>query len=121
MGNPVVHFEILGKDSQRLRTFYGDAFGWNFDQPVGPNAYMLVQPDGGAGITGGVGACPDPDYNGHVTFYIEVPDVARALETVEQGGGTRVMGPERVPNGPIIGLFRDPEGHAIGLSERNSL
>jgi uncharacterized protein len=121
MGSPVIHFEIFGKDSQRLRTFYGDAFGWQFGEPFGPNNYMLVKPNGGAGIGGGVAASPDPEYPGHVTFYIEVDDVARTLEAIEQRGGTRVMGPEKVPNGPIIGLFRDPEGHAIGLSQKNSL
>ena len=26
-----------------------------------------------------------------------------------------MMGPDKVPNGPAIGLFRDPEGHTIGL------
>ncbi len=26
-----------------------------------------------------------------------------------------MMGPDKVPNGPVIGLFRDPEGHTIGL------
>ena len=74
---------------------------------------MLVQPDGGAGI----GACPDASYQGHVTFYIEVPDVARALDAIEQRGGTKVMGPDAGPGGPIIGLFRDPEGHVIGVAQ----
>jgi uncharacterized protein len=117
MGNPVVHFEIFGKDALGLRAFYGDTFGWHFRERVGPNDYMLVQPGGGAGIGGGIGACPDPSYQGHVTFYIEVPDVARTLEAIEQRGGTKVMGPQAVPGGPIIGLFRDPEGHAIGLAQ----
>ncbi len=117
MGNPVVHFEILGKDASGLRTFYGDTFGWRFDEPVGPNNYMLVQPDGAAGIRGGVGACPDASYQGHVTFYVDVPDVASTLEAIEKHGGTKVMGPEEVPGGPIIGLFQDPEGHLIGLAQ----
>jgi len=115
MGSPVVHFEILGKDAPGLRTFYGETFGWRFDEPMGPNSYMLVQPDGAAGIRGGVGGCCDASYQGHVTFYIDVPDVARALEGIEQRGGAKVMGPVEVPGGPIIGLFRDPEGHLIGV------
>jgi predicted enzyme related to lactoylglutathione lyase len=118
MGNPVVHFEIFGKDALGLRTFYGDVFGWHVGEGVGPNNYMLVQPDGGTGMGGGIGACPDPSYQGHVTFYVEVPDVAGALETIEQRGGTKLMGPELVPGGPVIGFFRDPEGHVIGLAQR---
>jgi uncharacterized protein len=28
MGQPVVHFEIIGKDAKKLRSYYGDLFGW---------------------------------------------------------------------------------------------
>ena len=31
MGQPVVHFEIIGKDPEQLRSYYGDLFGWDFD------------------------------------------------------------------------------------------
>jgi len=28
MSNPVVHFEVVGKDGSKLQKFYGDLFGW---------------------------------------------------------------------------------------------
>jgi len=28
MRNPVVHFEIIGTDPQRLRGYYDELFGW---------------------------------------------------------------------------------------------
>ena len=31
MGQPVVHFEIIGNDPAKLRRYYGDLFGWEFD------------------------------------------------------------------------------------------
>ena len=31
MANPVVHFEVLGKDGERLQQFYRDLFGWKID------------------------------------------------------------------------------------------
>jgi predicted enzyme related to lactoylglutathione lyase len=34
MGNPVVHFEIMGKDAKRLRSFYKDAFDWEISGHV---------------------------------------------------------------------------------------
>lgn len=34
---------------------------------------------------------------------------------IEAHGGSRTSGPDKVPNGPVVGLFNDPEGHAIGL------
>lgn len=117
MGAPVVHFEIIGKDAPALRAFYRDAFGWNVGDRVGGAGitdYTLVETGGGTGIAGGIGAAPE-GYDGHVTFYIQVPDVALALEAVERRGGTKMMGPSEVRGGPVIGLFEDPEGHVIGL------
>jgi len=52
---------------------------------------------------------------GHVTFYVEVPDVEAASTAAERLGGSRTMGPDEVPEGPVIGMFQDPEGHTIGL------
>ena len=123
MGNPVVHFEIVAKDAPALRTFYGDIFGWQIGYSV-PGAglvdYTLVQTGSESGIAGGIGEAPADGYSGHVTFYVEVPDVAQALEAVERRGGTRMMGPEQVPNGPLIGLFRDPGGNVIGVTQSRS-
>ena len=44
-----------------------------------------------------------------------MPDVEAALADAERLGGTRMMGPEQVMEGLVIGLFNDPEGHVIGL------
>jgi uncharacterized protein len=122
VGNPVIHFEIMGKDVRALGSFYGQAFGWQISPPVqgaGGVEYTLVETGGKAGIAGGIGESPQ-GYDGHVTFYIEVPDVARALETVESLGAKRMLGPDQVPGGPVIGLFRDPEGHTIGLTQHRT-
>ena len=35
MGQPVVHFEIIGADPERLRNYYGELFGWDFDTSGG--------------------------------------------------------------------------------------
>ena len=87
---------------------------------MGPTNYAAVQRDGntnadGIGIGGGIGTAPE-GYQGHVTFYVEVPDVGAALEKAESLGGSRMMGPDEMPEvGITIGLFTDPEGHVIGL------
>ena len=31
MGQPVVHFEVIGKDAERLTSYYSDLFGWEID------------------------------------------------------------------------------------------
>ncbi len=118
MGQPVVHFEVIGKDGAALQAFYSQLFGWEIDTN-NPMNYGIVTREGnttpdGTGIGGGVGQGPD-GYDGHVTFYVEVPDVEAALATAEQLGGTRVMGPDDVMPGLTIGQFTDPEGRMIGV------
>ena len=121
MGRPVVHFEVIGKDGKALMGYYSELFGWDIDAN-NPMGYGIIQREGntnpdGVGIGGGIGGpAPTPGYEGHVTFYVEVPDVGEALEKAESLGGSRVMGPDEVPGaGIVLGQFRDPEGHMIGL------
>jgi predicted enzyme related to lactoylglutathione lyase len=125
MGQPVVHFEITGKDPEKLRSYYGDLFGWEFDTSA-PVAEAISQPGNygfvdrnttsdGIGIPGGVGG--GMGYDGHVIFYVGVPDVEAALQKAESLGGTRRMGPEKNPGANlVVGHFTDPEGHLIGLA-----
>ncbi len=113
MAQPVVMFEIMGTDVAALRSFYQELFGWEIDAD-NPMDYGLVEPAQGKGIPGGIGALPE-GYPGHVTFYVEVPDVEKALNRAEEVGGTRVMGPENIMDRVDVGHFTDPEGHLIGL------
>lgn len=120
-GAPVVHFEIIGRDYGKLERFYSALFGWRPDRsnPVGYG--VIAREDNlnpaGVGIGGGIMAVSGEmaDYPGHVTFYVEVPDVEAALARAEQLGGRRLMGPEAVPGGPTLGQFTDPEGHLVGV------
>jgi predicted enzyme related to lactoylglutathione lyase len=123
MGQPVVHFEVIGKDPAKLQSYYSELFGWEIssDNPVN---YGIVQRDGntnadGVGIGGGVGMGPE-GYEGHVTFYVEVPDVEAALAKAESLGGSRMMGPDKPMEGVEIGLLRDPEGHVVGVVKETS-
>ena len=123
MGQPVVHFEIVGQDADKLQSYYAELFGWRIDAG-NPMKYGLVAREenlnaDGIGIGGGVGPGPE-GYPGHVTFYVEVPDVEAALAKAETLGGTRVMGPEKVMDQVELGLFTDPEGHVIGVVKGES-
>jgi predicted enzyme related to lactoylglutathione lyase len=125
MGQPVVHFEIIGSDGDKLQSYYSELFGWEIDAN-NPLKYGVVAREGntnsdGVGIGGGVGPGPRPDYAGHVTVYVEVPDVEAALAKAESLGGTRVFGPDPVPGTDVeLGQFTDPEGHLIGVTKATS-
>jgi len=124
MSRPAVHFEVIGKDPQRLREYFGELFGWQFDTPSPvsrevsePGSYGfldLVSSEDGTGIRGGVGG--GPGYPSHAVFYVGVPSVEAALQRAEELGGARVMGPATSPNGLVVGHFTDPEGTLIGVA-----
>ena len=118
MGQPVVHFEIMGKDGERLQSYYSELFGWEIDTNNPLNYGVVPRDDNlapdGTGIGGGIGQAPE-GYDGHVTFYAGVDDVEAALARAESLGGTRMMGPEKVMEGVVIGLFQDPEGNTVGV------
>ena len=83
MGQPVVHFEVIGKDPEKLQGFYSDLFGWEIDAN-NPMNYGILQREGnmtddGMGIGGGVGPAQEGN-DGWVTFYVATDDIEASLQ-----------------------------------------
>jgi predicted enzyme related to lactoylglutathione lyase len=121
MPNPVVHFEIIGKDGERTRRFFGDLFGWTIDAE-NPMKYGLVDPGNGSqdrGIAGGVAGAME-GAPAHVTVYVEVADIDATLAKAEELGGRKLFGPETVMEGVTLAQFADPDGTVVGLLQAPS-
>ena len=125
MADPVVHFEIIGKNAAHLRSYYKDLFGWNADtnsdvapEVSAPGNYGFIEKvstEDGTGIPGGIGG--GMEYDNHTIFYVGVKDVKAALQRAESLGGKIVMGPVEKPGGGlVVAHFKDPEGNLIGLA-----
>src|SRR2546422_596495 len=54
MGNPVVHFEVTGKDGAALARYYGDLFGWKTTLHEASGYGMVDTDSGGHGGGGGI-------------------------------------------------------------------
>lgn len=122
MGQPVVHFEIIGNDPAKLRDYFARLFGWEYDT-TSPVPDAISEPDGygfignamNGGIPGGIGG--GHAFESRVLFYVGVDDVEAALSAAEKLGGARRLGPVASPNGTlVVGHFADPEGHLIGVA-----
>jgi uncharacterized protein len=113
MPNPVVHFEIIGKDQQLLEGFYKDVFGWKITPMMEGYSLVDTMSKPGSGIGGGIGA--GDESRRHLTFYVSVADINAALVTIEAKGGKSAFGPHPIPDGGVIASFLDPEGHLIGI------
>jgi predicted enzyme related to lactoylglutathione lyase len=98
---PADGLEIIGKDPAKLRYYFGDLFGWEFDtsspvaravsEPMNYGFVNRITTADGTGIPGGVGG--GVGYEGHVVFYVGRPDVGAALQKAESPGGKGRMGP----------------------------
>ncbi len=113
MPNPVVLFEIAGRDGERLRPFYQQLFGWNFAS-AGSDGYSELDLPGG-GIRGAL----HEEQHGPVEtlIYVQVPNLAGALENAERLGGKTIVPPTEAFGQRRIAQFEDPEGNIIGLVE----
>jgi uncharacterized protein len=118
MGQPVVHWEVMGKDGKKLRGYYAELFDWEFESPAPDSEGMDYEVTGnnapdGSGIGGGVGSLPEGEP--YASFYVGVDDVEATLAKAESLGGKRVMGPMTILDSMVIGQFTDPEGNLIGV------
>ena len=62
MGQPVVHFEVIGKDGEKLQGYYADLFDWNVNAE-NEMKYGLIDREAnsnaeGIGLGGGIGQAP---------------------------------------------------------------
>jgi predicted enzyme related to lactoylglutathione lyase len=109
MSNPVVHFEVVGKDAKKLGAYYSSLFGWNVDANNPMNYGMVAAGEGG--IAGGIGE----GESNLVTFYVQVDDPQKYLDQAVKLGGKVVMPVMAIPGAVTMAQFSDPEGHVIGL------
>lgn len=113
---PVVWFEVVGKDGPALQRFYSSLFGWEVSDAGDGSGYGLVGANP-PGIGGGIGSSQDGG-PGHVSVYVEVDDPNAYLARAEKLGGRTVVPPTEIPQFNLtFAMFADPEGHLIGLSK----
>ena len=118
MGQPVVHFEIIGKDGESLQRYYSGLFGWEISSD-NPMKYGVVQREGNVSATAS-GSAVASDRAPRATRATS-RSTSRSLTSKQRSrrpkslGGARVMGPEQIMEGIELGLFTDPEGHLVGV------
>ena len=118
MPNPIVHFEIIGKDAAATQKFYADLFDWNVNAD-NPMNYGTVAAQEDKGIGGGVAAGQQGET--YVTVYAEVADLQATLDKAESLGGKTVMEPMEIPGVVTMAMFNDPDGNLIGIIKADSM
>ncbi len=111
MPNPVVHFEIGCRDSEKTQRFFADLFDWQME-PAGPATMISTGSD--AGISGHITALGHEPHN-YVTVYVRVDDIQAYLDKAEGLGGKTVVPPTEVPGMGQFAWFSDLDGNTVGL------
>lgn len=111
MSNPVVHFQIGGKNAAALRGFYSEVFGWEVDEPTPIGA---IRTNTGTGIDGGVHQV-DEHQKPYLAVYVAVEDLEGTVAKAEELGATIIVPPTDVDGVGSFAMFQDPEGNCIGL------
>jgi predicted enzyme related to lactoylglutathione lyase len=115
--------DLQTNDQEGAKTFYGNLFGWTYDDqpmPQGPVYSMAKRGDGSVAAI--APQSPDmqaagapPTWN----TYLAVDSVDDAASRVESAGGTVMMPPFDVMDAGRMTFVLDPSGVAVGLWQAN--
>ena len=116
MPNPVMRWQIVSPESERLAQFYCGLFGWeqHRDNALGYNA---IDTGAGPGLQGGIWPAP-PAAPSFVQLFVEVDDCAAYVATAQELGATVLMPPQALPDGDTMALLKDPSGMSFGIMAR---
>ena len=116
MGNPVVHFEIAGKDAESLSEFYSSLFDWDAGGEMAGGVHGL-EPGAENGVCGHIlPTTDDMPVSNYVSIYVEVDDLQASLDKAESLGGKTCVPPTVIPGGNgSFAMFLDPSGNCTGL------
>lgn len=114
-GHPAVMFEIIARDQEAMKRFYGDVFGWNFEDGSEGFAYVHFGVRK-TPLLGGVGQAQTgvPGLEPGHAFYFVVDDIKATLERIVAAGGGRHMA-ETQADAYTFAMAKDPEGNPFGL------
>jgi predicted enzyme related to lactoylglutathione lyase len=88
------HVEIPASDPKKAQRFYGEVFGWKF-QEIPQMAYTLYD-TGENGIGGGFWN-PEPGMPRQIVNYILVNEIEPVVARVKNNGGKELKGRPRCP------------------------
>ena len=122
--DPVVHFEMPYEDSERLKLFYTQVFGWQMQQ-LGKDMgeYVVAgttETDENmmplkAGAIGGGFFPKGPDMPTCPSVVIAVEDIQMAIKNVTDAGGKILGEPMEIPGIGMYVPFIDTEGNRVGI------
>ncbi len=110
-----VWHDLVTEDVTRAKRFYGELFGWQFEDVAGDGiVYSVISHDGTP--IGGIAPIADQDIQVESSRWLSlmsVEDVDAAVDAMVQGGGSVNMAPWTNPTRGRMALVTDPQGALV--------
>jgi predicted enzyme related to lactoylglutathione lyase len=110
--------ELNTRDPEAAKPFYGDLFGWTFEDEEyeGTGTYTTVNVDGESvgGLLDITGRVPDEVPNNWLVYFA-VDDANAILATAKERGGSVAFGPMDIPRVGRVAVMQDPFGAAFAI------
>ncbi len=128
MDHTIVHFEIPADDVAKLKSFYGDLFGWKMEKvpgfesmdyhmaitvPVDDKMKPIRQ-----GVNGGIYKRQDKQTK--FTYYVQVESADEYAKKIEELGGKITAPKMEIPNMGYVVFALDPEGNSFSIFEEKT-
>lgn len=117
MPNSFAHIELTTDDLKAAQKFYAKVFAWKLSEMPGMNYTMIDVGNGQQGAGGGMQAKPMPEAPAGWMPYVQVDSVKATMAKATKAGATAMLPFQEIGEMGAIGIFRDPQGCAIGVWE----
>ena len=108
--------ELMTTDADAAKKFYGELFGWTFDDmPTDEMVYSVVMANGDA--IGGIMPMPEdaPPMPPCWGIYVTVDKVDEVAEKASSLGANILVPPRDIPNVGRFAVIQDPQGAFISF------
>ena len=114
----VVWNDLVTQDLEVARRFYGELFGWTFEQTTAPTGQPYLLARSGRIFVAGMVAVNSPSKNVVLSRwlpYVSVSDVDASIARATAGGATVLIGARDLSLGRVA-VIEDKEGAVLGLA-----
>jgi predicted enzyme related to lactoylglutathione lyase len=118
MPHPVIHWQIITPEAEKLTAFYRELFSWRVSQ-ANALGYRAITTRSDRGIDGGVWPAP-PGKPSFVQLHVAVDDIDATLARATGLGATVVMPKSVLPDGDAMAVLLDPCGIAFVVCQLQS-
>ncbi len=109
----ICHIELPASDYDRVKRFYGEIFGWTFEDYAAMDYVVYRTPEG---IGGGFDKKMKPVSDSGPMIHLMVENIDEVLPKIESMGGRTVKPKTEItPDIGSFAVFNDSEGNQMAL------